>query len=81
MSKRNTYDWPALVAKLRRRPGRWVLALADVPASTEKLVRLRRHPALRLEGETVLASMRNVYTDSDGHRRGDVYLKIVSRNP
>lgn len=81
MSKRITYDWPATVKTLRRNKGRWLLIYSDVPLAAAKIVRQRRHPALRLEGEVVRPNPMNVYTTRQGQRRCDLYLMLEDTDP
>lgn len=81
MSKRNAYRWAAQVETLRRNRGRWMLLLPDVPVSAVRIVRERRHPDLRLDGEVVRVSARNVYVTRDGQRRCDLYLKLEEVAP
>ena len=75
------YDWDGIVAELWKTPGQWRRMLPDVPAKVAKHVRLRRSPALRLDDARVEAEARFVYVDREGHKRGDIYLRLVVVSP
>lgn len=81
MRKRNTYDWPRLIRLGRRRPGRWWLALPDVPARTVSSIQLKRHPNLRVPDGRLEPLLRNEYTTPDGQQRGDVWLRFIPNPP
>lgn len=81
MAARNSYRWEQTVTALRQQKGRWLLLHQDVPLAAAKIVRQRRHPALRLTGEVVRVSARNVYVNRDGQRRCDLYLLLEDVDP
>lgn len=77
-SKRFTL-WAQMVVDARRAPGAWFLALVDVPYSTARTVRTRRHPDLRnLPGGRLEADARNRYTDDHGTERCDLFVRWVA---
>lgn len=77
-SKRFTM-WAEIVLDARRNGGEWFLALNDVPLSTARTVRQRRHPDLHnLPGGTLEAEPRNLYTDDAGMRRCDLFVRWAS---
>lgn len=72
------YLWAEMATAARRIPGEWMLALANVPASTEEAVRKRRHPDLRnLTGGRLTAEARNTYTDDEGTDRCDLWIRFI----
>jgi hypothetical protein len=76
MERRN-YHWQAVVKKLRRRPGKWSLEFQNVPERSVRLVRLKRHPALRFEDGYLQAQMTESYLDDEGTRRGSLWVRLV----
>jgi hypothetical protein len=82
LARRSKHDWEAVIRRLKRNEGRWILALPDVPIATVKLVRLRRNPALRTlpKGSSIDIDTVNVYGPR-GHQRGDVYLRYRANAP
>lgn len=71
------YDWPAIVAELKKTPGRWVLTFPHHPAALAKHIRLRRAPELELSDGRVEAQVVNKYTDSLGKTRADIWLRFT----
>lgn len=71
------YDWRAVVAELRKTPGRWVLMFPHHPADLAKHVRLRRAPQLEIDDGRVEAKAVNKYTDYLGKTRADIWLRFV----
>lgn len=71
--------WAEIVLDARRLGGEWFLALSDVPYSTARTVRQRRHPDLHnLDGGALEAEARNVYTDDAGMRRCDLFVRWLT---
>jgi hypothetical protein len=75
---RNFYNWPAIVADLRRTPGHWVPLFPDHPARLVSSIRLRRHPALRFEDGYLEATIVNKYQSPGFAPRGDIWVRYVS---
>lgn len=70
--------WRQIIEELRKRPDTWAVKLGDEPARLVRTVRDRSNPALHLTEGRVEARIVNEYTDTGGHRRGDIYLRYLS---
>lgn len=70
-------DVGVLLAELRRRPGRWMLAYSAAPHATYVALRDGNHRDLRaLTTERLEVDFLNEYIDG-GQRRGDVFARLV----
>ena len=81
MSTRRHYDWVGIVARLRSRPGRWVLEFPHEPVRLAKRIRLRQHPDLRLPDGRVEVDVVNQYTEPGLPPKGDIWVRFVPTPP
>lgn len=73
-------DWGVIIQMLRVHPNTWAVRLTDEPARLVRTVRERAAPELHLADGVVEARLVNSYTDTTGHRKGDVYLRFRSND-
>lgn len=80
---RNTgdeYQLAAHIKRIKRVPGRWSLEYTNVPNHLVAIIRLRKHPVLRREhGGLIEARASDVYRDSDGKRRANIWMRFTPR--
>jgi hypothetical protein len=71
------HRWGYIVRVASRSPGAWVVKLPDEPTRLVRTINDRAAPELRFEGGRLEAKAVNVYRNAWGHRRGDVYIRMV----
>lgn len=69
--------WDAIVERLRRHPGRWMMVpeMAAVPERMITVIRERQRRALRLPDAIIRVRVRASVTDEDGNRTVTLKLK------
>lgn len=79
MTKRQSYDWKAIIDEARKKGGRWFTRpeMANAPARLESSIRLRRHPDLRVKDGRLQAELTNEYVDEQGTKRGIIWLRFL----
>lgn len=71
------WDWAAMIAEMRSRPGSWAVRMPNTSTRIARVVKERGHPLLRLDDGLVEVLVLNEYRTGLGGKRGDVYLRFT----
>lgn len=67
-------DWPAIIAKAKKKPGEIALVLKDRPISRAKSLNTRRTPPFVTPEGHLRGYVRDSYDHASGVRYGDIHV-------